>query len=65
MDSLVPTLIGTFVMGLPVIVLAWFLFRRQRPIFFFTLALILVGLGYLATTQAPLNVARAVLGSRN
>jgi hypothetical protein len=65
MDSLVPTLIGTFLMGLPVIVLAWFLFRRQRPIFFFALALTLMGLGYLATTQAPISVARTVMGTRN
>ncbi len=59
------TLIGSLVMGLPALVVAWFAFRRQRPIFFFAVALILVGLGYLATTNAPTGIALAILGAKS
>jgi dipeptide/tripeptide permease len=64
MDVLVPTLLGCLIMGLPAILLAWIAFRRQRPIFFFAVALIVVGLGYLATTPTPQGLAQVVLGVR-
>ena len=64
MDALIPTILGCLIIGLPAILLAWIAFRRQRPIFFFALALIVVGLGYLATTPTPQGLARAVLGAR-
>ena len=64
MDALVPTILGCLIMGLPAILLAWIAFRRQRPIFFFAVALIVVGLGYLATTPTPQGLAKAVLGVR-
>jgi dipeptide/tripeptide permease len=64
MAAYVPLLLGCLVMALPAILLAWIAFRRQRPIFYFAVALILVGIGYLATTPTPLGVARAVLGQR-
>jgi hypothetical protein len=64
MNTFIPTLIGCLIMGLPPILLAYIVFRRQRPIFFFAVALILMGLGYLATTNTPINVARNLMGSR-
>jgi hypothetical protein len=64
MNALIPTLIGSLIMGLPAILLAWLVFRRQRPIFYFAVALILMGLGYLATTNTPVGIARTVMGVR-
>ena len=39
-----------------------FLRGQKRPIWWFALALVAVGLGYLATTQAPRDLAIAILG---
>ncbi len=39
-----------------------FLRGQKRAIWWFALALVAVGLGYLATTQAPRDLAIAVLG---
>ena len=39
-----------------------FFWRSQRVIFFFATALIGVGIGYLATTNAPADVARFFYG---
>jgi dipeptide/tripeptide permease len=59
-----PILLGSLVMGLPAILLAWIAFRRERPIFWFAVALIVVGLGYLATTQAPVGIAKLIFGQK-
>jgi hypothetical protein len=59
-----PSIIGLLLLGLPPILLAWIALRRQKPVFYFAVALILVGLGYLATTPTPVGLARAVLGQR-
>lgn len=64
MEGLVPVLLGSVIMGLPCILLAWIAFRKERALFLFALALIVVGLGYLATTQTPIGVARLVLGNK-
>jgi drug/metabolite transporter (DMT)-like permease len=53
---------GAVILGVPLIVLAWaVLWRRQRPVFWFALALILVGLGYLMATGATDDIARSVV----
>jgi dipeptide/tripeptide permease len=55
-------LAGAVILGVPLIVLAWAaLWRRQRPVFWFALALILVGLGYLIATGATDDIARSVV----
>ena len=55
-------LAGALVLGVPLIVLAWAaLWRRQRPVFWFALALILVGLGYLMATGATDDIARGIV----
>jgi hypothetical protein len=59
-----PSIIGLLLLGLPPIILAYIALRRQRPVFYFAVALILMGLGYLATTPTPTGIARAVLGQR-
>ena len=64
MNAYIPTILGCLIMGLPAVLLAWIAFRRERALFLFALALILVGLGYLATTPTPIGVARLVLGSK-
>jgi dipeptide/tripeptide permease len=63
-SAYIPTLLGCLIMGLPAILLAWIAFRRERAIFWFALALIVVGLGYLATTPTPEGVAKVVMGKR-
>ena len=58
---LTPKIAGAVILGLPLIVIAWaVLWRRQRPVFFFALAAILVGLGYLMATGATDDIARRV-----
>ena len=58
---LTPKIAGAVILGLPLIAVAWaVLWRRQRPVFFFALALILLGLGYLAATGATDDIARRV-----
>lgn len=58
---LTPKIAGAVILGVPMIVLAWaVLWRRQRPVFFFALAAILVGLGYLMVTGATDDIARRV-----
>ena len=53
---------GAVMLGVPLIVLAWVGLRRQpRPVFWFALALILVGLGYLMATGAADNIARSIM----
>jgi hypothetical protein len=54
--------LGAVILGIPLIVLAWVvLWRRQRAVFFFALALITVGLGYLAATGALADIARSMV----
>ena len=56
---------GAVILGVPLIVLAWVGLRRQaRPIFWFALALILVGLGYLMATGATDDIARSLMPAR-
>ncbi len=59
-----PMVIGAFIVGLPAVVVAILLFwRRLRPVFWFALALIVVGVGYLAATGATADIAGTVLGA--
>jgi uncharacterized membrane protein YccC len=60
----IPTIIGLLLMGLPPILLAYIALRKQKPVFYFAVALILMGLGYMATTPTPTGLARAVIGQR-
>ncbi len=62
MTSYIPTLLGCLVIGLPALLIAWIAFRRERKLFLFAVALIVVGLGYLATTPTPEGIAKVVLG---
>jgi hypothetical protein len=58
-----PTVVGGFIVGLPALVVAILLFwRRLQPVFWFALALIGVGLGYLASTGALADIAKRVMG---
>jgi dipeptide/tripeptide permease len=53
---------GAIILGVPVILTAWMILRRQpRPVFWFALALILVGLGYLMATGATDDIARSIM----
>ena len=55
---------GLLVMGLFGYLVAHILFwNRARPVFWFTMALIVVGLGYLATTPTPAELVRDIIGS--
>ena len=44
------------------VVMLVFLRRQPRIIWLFSLALVMVGLAYLATTTAPRELAAAILG---
>ena len=58
-----PTVVGGIIVGLPALVIAILLFwRRLRPVFWFALALIVVGIGYLASTGALADIANLVMG---
>jgi dipeptide/tripeptide permease len=55
-------LAGAVILGVPLIVLAWAtLGGRLRPVRWFALALILVGLGYLMATGATDDIARSIV----
>jgi hypothetical protein len=57
-----PEGVGAFIVGLPALVVAFLLFwRRLRPVFWFALALIVIGLGYLASTGALADIGRFFL----
>jgi dipeptide/tripeptide permease len=59
---LTPKIAGALIIVLPALVLAWaVLWKRQRPIFWFALALILVGTGYLAATGATDDIANKLM----
>jgi dipeptide/tripeptide permease len=53
---------GAIILGMPLIVTAWVLLRQQpRPVLWFTLVLMLVGLGYLMATGATDDIARSIV----
>ena len=59
-----PDSLGGFILGVPALLIAYFaLWNRQRAVFFFAVALILVGVGYLVTTGAAADIGRLVLPS--
>ncbi len=56
---------GAVILGIPLVVVAYAaLWWRQRPVFWFALALILVGLGYLMATGATDDIARSIVPDR-
>lgn len=59
-----PVALGALIVGVPAVIVAWLaLYKAPRAVFLFALALILVGLGYLASTGALIDIADAVVGS--
>jgi hypothetical protein len=52
---------GAAIVGVPLIIAAWIALRRLRPVFWFAVALIIVGVGYLMATCATDEIARGVL----
>ncbi len=57
-----PKLVGAFIVGLPLVILAWaLLWRRARPVFWFALALVAVALGYLMATGATDDIANRLV----
>lgn len=64
MQPYIPTVLGCLIMVVPTVLLAWIAFRRERAVFWFAVALILVGIGYLATTPTPETLAKVVLGHK-
>jgi hypothetical protein len=58
-----PDALGGFIIGVPALIVAYLgLWRRQRAVFWFAVALILLGIGYLVATGAAADIARMVLG---
>lgn len=59
-----PAVVGALILGVPAVIVAYLvLFKQPRAIFWFAIALIAVGLGYLGATGALTDVADAILGS--
>lgn len=59
-----PTVLGALILGVPAIIIAYFaLWSRNRPIFWFALALVAVGLGYLDFSGALDDIANLVTGN--
>ncbi len=60
-----PTIVGALILGIPAAIIAYLaLWRRNRPVFWFALALVAVGLGYLDFSGALDDVADLVLGNK-
>jgi hypothetical protein len=58
-----PIVAGALIAGLPAVLIAYLaLWRRHRPAFWLALALIVVGLGYLASSGALADIAGFFLG---
>jgi len=58
-------LVAVAIVALPMMLVAWLALRRQpRPILWFTLACIVVGSGYLASTGATDDIARLLIPAR-
>lgn len=57
-----PKIMGLLILGVPALIIGAAALRRHRAVFFFFLALLAVGLGYLYTTPTPEEVTEAVLG---
>ena len=58
-----PTVIGALAIAVPALFIAYVAFWfRRRPIFWFVVALLIVGLGYLASTGALREIGILVLG---
>lgn len=56
-----PYVIGALALGVPALLVAWWLlWRRMRPVFWFVAALVLVGLGYLVATGAADDIGRKI-----
>ncbi len=59
----VPQLLGLAVMAaIAGLVSGFLLWKQSRAIKWFAVGLILVGLGYLATTPSPTELARVIFG---
>ncbi|HUS97383.1 MAG TPA: hypothetical protein VMX97_11630 [Hyphomicrobiaceae bacterium] len=58
-----PQALGLVVVAVAMLIVFAIVLRRQpRRIWLFALALLAVGLGYLATTPAPTEIARLIFG---
>ena len=58
-------LVGALVLAIPLLLIAWIMLRRQRPVFLFAVALLLVGTGYLMATGATDDIGHLVLGAKD
>ena len=57
---MISTVFGLLALGIPPLVLAWVLLRRNLAVFFLFLALLVAGMGYLVATGAVRDVGEAV-----
>lgn len=60
-----PQLMGLALIAISALVVGWIALRRQpRAIKLFALALLIISLGYFATTRIPTEVMRSVFGQQ-
>ncbi len=53
-------LVGVAAIAIPLLIIFWFLFRKQRAIWWFACALLVVGLGYLVATGAAHAIGQKI-----
>jgi hypothetical protein len=53
-------LIGVAVIAIPLLIVFWLLFRKQRALWWFACALLVVGLGYLMATGAAHDIGQRI-----
>lgn len=56
------TVIGLAAIAVPLLVVFWVTLRRQRAVWWFACALLVVGLGYLTVTGAAHDIGVRVIG---
>jgi hypothetical protein len=54
--------VGILALTLPILLIGYLLLRRMMPVYWFLVALVLLGTGYLVVTGAAVDVGRAVMG---
>jgi hypothetical protein len=65
MDLSPPQLLGLGVIAIAVLIVYVIALRRQaRAVWLFATALLVIGLGYLATTSTPTEIARFIFGQQ-
>jgi hypothetical protein len=56
------SLLGALILAMPLLVAFWIMFRKRQLVFWSTVAMLVVGLGYLVATGAAADLGRLLIG---